>query len=99
MNLWSQCKRAQVEDGTHAIMFVGDDTRCKVQRRHLRRGVGEGNEVDERYDARGGWRKRPGGYLVITRWQSPDRSITRSKRLRGASRRMSGRENLVSVSS
>jgi len=61
MNIWSQRKRAQVEDGTHAIMFVGDDTRCKVQRRHLRRGVGEGNEVGERDDARGSWRKRPGG--------------------------------------
>jgi len=61
MNFWSQCKRAQVEDDTHAIMFVGDDTRCKVQRRHLRRGMGEGNEVGERYDARGSWRKRPGG--------------------------------------
>ena len=37
-----------------------------------------------------------GGYLVITRWQSPDRSITRSERLKGGSRRMSGRENVVS---
>jgi hypothetical protein len=36
-----------------------------------------------------------GGYLVITRWQSPDRSITRSERLKGGSGRMSGRENLV----
>jgi len=40
-----------------------------------------------------------GSYLVITRWQSPDRSITRSERLKGGSGRMSGRENLVSVSS
>ena len=91
---------AQPEGDTHAIVFVGDDVGRKVKRRHSRKGMGERNGVGKRDDARGSWRKRPGrGYLVITRWQSPDRSITRSERLRGASRRMSGRENLVSVSS
>ena len=91
---------AQPEGDTHAIVFAGDDVGRKVKRRHSRKGMGERNGVGKRDDARGSWRKRPGrGYLVITRWQSPDRSITRSERLRGASRRMSGRENLVSVSS
>jgi len=63
MNFCSHRKRAQLEEDTYAIMFVGDDLRCKVQRRHFGRGTGEGNEVGERYDARGGWRKRPRGVI------------------------------------
>lgn len=60
MNFRLHRKPAQPEGDTHAIMFVGDDMRCKVQRRHLGRGMGEGDEVGERYDARGSKRKRPG---------------------------------------
>ena len=57
----SQRRRAQPKDNTHAIMFVGDAVGCKVKRRHFWRGVGEGNEVGKREDARGSWGKRPGG--------------------------------------
>jgi hypothetical protein len=63
--------------------------------------MGEGNEVGKRYDARGGWRKRLSspGYLVITRGSHLTNRLLEASGQKGGNRRMSGRENLVFVSS
>ena len=48
MSFWSQSKPAQMKGDTHAIVFVGGDTRCKVQGRHYGRGRRWGGEEMKR---------------------------------------------------